>query len=91
MLPGGVFANVEGFVAPATFVELGVEEELNGLLLCQGHFVPAQPEAMHAKATTHAHWDKKLRIIRESFARDKKEVRSFDDLLSTARNGRIHP
>jgi hypothetical protein len=67
-LLGGVLANVEGLVAPATFVEPGVDEELNGLLLCQGHFVPAQPEAMSAKAIMQTHWDKELRIIRESFA-----------------------
>jgi hypothetical protein len=36
LLGGALLANVEGFVTPVTFDVLGVLDELNGLLLCQG-------------------------------------------------------
>jgi hypothetical protein len=64
---------VEGFGTPFETVDLlGVLDELNGPPLCQGHLPLAQPEAMMAKTITHAHRDKELRIIRESFAKGQE-------------------
>jgi hypothetical protein len=68
LLGGALLARVAGFVTPAGLDGLGVLDEPNMLLLCHGHLPFAQPETIIVKTIIHAHWEKELRIIRESFA-----------------------